>query len=60
MLRRKLATTNPIELCCLTVERVARGVNVGAKKSAAALDRPGPLEENKKFRRIKGDQEICR
>jgi transposase-like protein len=32
VLRRKLATTNPIESCLSTVHRVARNVKVGAKE----------------------------
>jgi putative transposase len=59
VLRRKLATTNPIESCLSTVQRVARNV-----KRWREGDQPlrwtasGLLEAEKKFRRIKGDQEI--
>jgi putative transposase len=59
VLRRKLATTNPIESCLSTVQRVARNV-----KRWREGDHPlrwtatGLLEAEKKFRRIKGYQEI--
>jgi putative transposase len=59
VLRRKLATTNPIESCLSTVQRVARNV-----KRWREGDQPlrwtatGLLEAEKKFRRIKGYQEI--
>src|SRR5271157_5640112 len=55
----KLATTNPIESCLSTVQRVARNV-----KRWREGDQPlrwtatGLLEAEKKFRRIKGYQEI--
>jgi hypothetical protein len=55
----KLATTNPIESCLSTVQRVARNV-----KRWREEDQPlrwtatGLLEAEKKFRRIKGYQEI--
>jgi hypothetical protein len=58
-LRRKLATTNPIESCLSTVQRVARNV-----KRWQEGDEPlrwtasGLLEAEKKFRHIKGYQEI--
>ena len=49
VLRRKLATTNPIESCLSTVQQVARTVKTLARrKSAAALDghrTPGSGEE---------------
>jgi hypothetical protein len=57
VLRRKLATTNPIESCLSTVQRVARNV-----KRWREGDQPlrwtatGLLEAEKKFRRIKGSQ----
>jgi len=56
---RKLATTNPIESCLSTVQWVARNV-----KRWREGDQPlrwtatGLLEAEKKFRRIKGYQEI--
>jgi len=59
LLRRTLASTNPIESCLSTVERVARNV-----KRWREGDQPlrwtatGLLEAEKKFRRIKGYQEI--
>jgi transposase-like protein len=59
LLRRKLATTNPIESCLSTVQRVARNV-----KRWREGDQPlrwtaaGLLEAERKFRRIKGYQEI--
>jgi len=58
VLRRKLATTNPIESCLSTVQRVARNV-----KRWREGDQPlrwtatGLLEAEKKFQRIKGYQE---
>jgi putative transposase len=57
--RRKLATINPIESCLSTVQRVARNV-----KRWREGDQPlrctaaGLMEAEKKFRRIKGYQEI--
>ena len=59
VLRRKLATTNPIESCLSTVQQVA-----GRVKRWREGDQPlrwtatGLLEAEKKFRRIKGYQEI--
>ena len=59
VLWRKLATTNPIESCLSTVQRVARNVkrwregNQPLRWTAAGL-----LEAEKKFRRIKGYQEL--
>ncbi|HEX2698495.1 MAG TPA: IS256 family transposase [Anaerolineales bacterium] len=59
VLRRKLSTTNAIESCLSTVQRVARNV-----KRWREGDQPlrwtatGLLEAEKKFRRIKGYQEI--
>jgi putative transposase len=58
VLRRKLATTNPIESCLSTVQRVARNV-----KRWREGDQPlrwtatGPLGSRKEVR-IKGYQEI--
>lgn len=59
LLRRTLASTNPIESCLSTVERVARHV-----KRWRAGDQPlrwtatGLLEAQKKFRRVKGYREL--
>jgi len=59
VLRRKLATTNPIESCLSTVQQVARNV-----KRWREGDQPlrwtatGLLEAEKRFRRIKGYQGI--
>jgi len=59
LLRRSLATTNPIESCLSTVERVARNV-----KRWRGGDQPlrwtatGLLEAQKKFRRVKGYREL--
>jgi putative transposase len=58
-LRRSLATTNPIESCLSTVERVARNV-----KRWHGGDQPlrwtatGLLEAERKFRRVKGYREL--
>src|SRR5579885_2806699 len=59
LLRRSLATTNPIESCLSTVERVARNV-----KRWHGGDQPlrwtaaGLLEAEKKFRKVKGYREL--
>lgn len=59
LLRRSLATTNPIESCLSTVERVARNV-----KRWHGGDQPlrwtatGLLEAEKKFRRVTGYREL--
>ena len=59
LLRRTLASTNPIESCLSTVERVARNV-----KRWRGGDQPlrwtatGLLEAEKKFRRVKGYREL--
>lgn len=59
LLRRSLATTNPIESCLSTVERVARNV-----KRWHGGDQPlrwtatGLLEAERKFRRVKGYREL--
>ena len=59
LLRRSLATTNPIESCLSTVERVARNV-----KRWHGGDQPlrwtatGLLEAERKFRRVKGFREL--
>ena len=59
LLRRRLATTNPIESCLSTVKRVARNV-----KRWHGGDQPlrwtatGLLEAEKKFRKVKGFREL--
>jgi putative transposase len=59
LLRRTLATTNPIESCLSTVGRVARNVkrwrggNQPLRWTATGL-----LEAEKKFRRVKGYREL--
>lgn len=59
LLRRSLATTNPIESCLSTVEQVARNV-----KRWRGGDQPlrwtaaGLLVAEKKFRRVKGYREL--
>jgi putative transposase len=59
LLRRTLASTNPIESCLSTVERVAHNV-----KRWRGGDQPlrwtatGLLEAEKKFRRVKGYREL--
>jgi putative transposase len=59
VLRRKLATTNPIESCLSTVQRVARNVKRWREGSQPLRwTATGLLEAEKKFRRIKGYQEI--
>src|ERR1700722_6160763 len=59
VLRRKLATTNPIESCLSTVQRVARNVKRWrAGNQPLRWTATGLLEAEKKFRRIKGYQEI--
>src|SRR5437899_12251792 len=60
LLRRSLATTNPIESCLSTVERVARNV-----KRWHGGDQPlrwtatGLLEAERKFRKVKGLRELA-
>jgi putative transposase len=60
LLRRSLATTNPMESCLSTVERVARNV-----KRWHGGDQPlrwtatGLLEAERKFRRVKGYRELA-
>ncbi|HLH54508.1 MAG TPA: hypothetical protein VKY92_12910 [Verrucomicrobiae bacterium] len=59
LLRRSLATTNPIESCLSTVERVAR--NVKRWHGGDQLLRwtaAGLLEAEKKFRQVKGYREL--
>ena len=59
VLRRKLATTNPIESCLSTVQRVARNVKRWREgNQPLRWTATGLLEAEKKFRRIKGYQEI--
>jgi putative transposase len=59
VLRRKLATTNPIESCLSKVQRVARNVKRWREGSQPLRwTATGLLEAEKKFRRIKGYQEI--
>lgn len=59
LLRRTLASTNPIESCLSTVERVARNVKRW-REGAQALrwTATGLLEAQKKFRRVKGYREL--
>lgn len=60
LLRRSLATTNPIESCLSTVERVARNV-----KRWHGGDQPlrwtatGLLEAERKFRKVKGFRDLA-
>lgn len=55
VLRRKLATTNPIESCLSTVQRVARNVKRWREgNQPLRWTATGLLEAEKKFRRIKG------
>ena len=58
LLRRTLASTNPIESCLSTVERVARNVKRwrGGDQSLR-WTATGLLEAEKKFRRVKGYRE---
>ena len=59
VLRRKLATTNPIESCLSTVQRVARNVKRWREgNQPLRWTATGLLEAEKKFRRIQGYQEI--
>ena len=59
LLRRTLASTNPIESCLSTVERVARNVKRW-REGAQALrwTATGLWEAQKKFRRVKGYREL--
>ena len=60
LLRRSLATTNPIESCLSTVERVARNVKRWhAGDQALRWTATGLLEAEKKFRRVKGYRELA-
>jgi putative transposase len=59
VLRRKLATTNPIESCLSTVQRVARNVKRWREgNQPLRWTATGLLEAEKQFRRIKGYQEL--
>ena len=59
VLRRKLATTNPIESCLSTVQRVAHNVKRWREgNQPLRWTATGLLEAEQKFRRIKGYQEI--
>jgi putative transposase len=59
VLRRKLSTTNPIESCLSTVQRVARNVKRWREgNQPLRWTATGLLEAERKFRRIKGYQEI--
>ena len=59
LLRRTLASTNPIESCLSTVERVARNVKRWrAGDHALRWTATGLLEAEKKFRKVKGFREL--
>src|SRR5438094_346788 len=59
LLRRTLASTNPIESCLSTVERVARNVKRWREgEQALRWTATGLLEAQKKFRRVKGYREL--
>ena len=61
LLRRTLASTNPIESCLSTVERVARNVKRWREgEQALRWTATGLLEAQKKFRRVKGYRELER
>ena len=60
LLRRSLATTNPIESCLSTVERVARNVKRWhGGDQALRWTATGLLEAERKFRRVKGFRELA-
>ena len=60
LLRRTLASTNPIESCLSTVERVARNVKRWrAGDQALRWTATGLREAEKKFRRVKGYRELA-
>ncbi len=60
LLRRSLATTNPIESCLSTVERVARNVKRWhGGDQALRWTATGLLEAEKKFRRVKGYRQLA-
>jgi putative transposase len=59
LLRQTLASSNPIESCLSTVERVARNVKRWrAGDHALRWTATGLLEAEKKFRRVKGYREL--
>jgi len=59
LLRRTLASTNPIESCLSTVARVARNVKRWRQgEQALRWTATGLLEAQKKFRRVKGYREL--
>ena len=59
LLRRTLASTNPIESCLSTVARVARNVKRWRQgEQALRWTATGLLEAQKKFRRVKGYGEL--
>ena len=59
LLRRTLASTNPIESCLSTVEKVARNVKRWREGGQALRwTATGLLEAQKKFRRVKGYREL--
>src|SRR5271157_6547595 len=59
VLRRKLASTNPIESCFSVVEKVARNVKRWREgEQALRWTATGLLEAQKKFRRVKGYREL--
>lgn len=59
LLRQTLASTNPIESCLSTVERVARNVKRWrAGDHALRWTATGLLEAEKKFRKVKGFREL--
>ena len=59
LLRRTLASTNPIESCLSTVERVARNVKRWrAGEQALRWAATGLLEAQAKFRRVKGYRDL--
>ena len=59
LLRGTLASTNPIESCLSTVERVVRSVKRWrAGDRARRWSATGLLEAEKKFRRVKGYREL--
>ncbi len=59
LLRRSLATTNPIESCFSTVERVVRNVKRWRPgDQALRWAATGLLEAERKFRRVKGYREL--
>jgi len=59
LLRRSLTTTNPIESCLSTVERVARRVKRWhAGDQALRWTATGLLEAERKFRKVKGYRDL--